>query len=84
MSTSTLVALDSFGVLEVVDQGLLETVAAGRYVAGSDSSSHSNGHCVNDTCGAEVNNSCYGSNTGCVANANTVCGANVICTEGGD
>jgi hypothetical protein len=72
-SGSALVAFSEHGVVEIMDQELLASVGAGGLF---ETEVNANG-----ICGSEINTSCNGSNTGCVASPNTACGSNQVCSE---
>jgi len=71
--SNSIVSIDRHGIVEVLDEAMLEVVNGGGFF---ETTVHANG-----VCQSEVNTSCRGSNTGCVASPNTFCSSNQVCAE---
>lgn len=70
---SELVAWGEHGEVLLLEEELLAAVGGGGLFESEVK--------VNGVCGSEINTSCYGSNSACVASPNTMCGSNSVCSE---
>jgi len=71
---SQIVSFDSHGIVSILDADVLAVVNGGGFF---ETEANLNGVCG----GSEVNTSCRGSNSACLASPNTFCSSNQVCTE---
>lgn len=77
MTSDYEITLDRYGIVEISSAELLELVSAAAI--SSAGAEEANKSCVNNGCGAEINQACRGSNSNCFAAANVACDTNLVC-----